>query len=882
MMGEWPLVGRNEALRQLRQSLLEGSGRGVVLAGATGVGKSRLAAEGMSLAERAGWLTVRITATRASATIPLGAFAPVLPASRHSEPGAVDDRADLIRRCASALVERAGRQGLVLFVDDAHLLDDTSATLVHQVAATRSAKVLATVRCGEPAPDSIVALWKEGLAERMEVTSLSLGAVGDVLSAALGGAIDDGAVAELAHRSKGNMLFLRELVMGALDTAALREEEGIWRLTEELHPTERLVELVEARLASLQPEERALMEVVAFGEPLGPVELSSVADLGVAERLERKGLLNSRMEGRRLAIRLAHPLYGEVLRTRVPRLTARSIARALAEAVEATGARRREDTLRVATWRLLGGGARPGLMLEAAATARWRYDFGLAERLARAAADAGAGFDAELLAAQLAALQGRSAEAGAELAALATKATDDEQRGRVAVTRLENRLIYAGTIDEGLTIVEGAEAELGSTPWRDEIAARSVALVLAREGPRRAALVAEPLLQRTTGSALVWAALTGSYSMARMGRIDSALAAAERGHDAHGTLTTPMDWYPWMHLFNRGDALAYAGRFHEAEELAEARYRAGVAEHSIEEQALFAWLQAKMVADRGHVDDAVRRARIAAGLFRQLGRPQFVDYCLVYLVWALSTGGRYAEAVEVLRVRDELGLEPNFYMGVDPLTARGWTEVAGGNARSASEMFREAADTGERIGDLVGAAVALHSMARIGHAKEVVARLEKLAAAVAGELAPARAAHAQALAANDPRQLEDVSARFDAMGADLLAAEASADAAVAWRRHRDQRNATAAERRAEWLATPCKGANTPALQITETRARLTPAEWEAAQLAAAGRSNKEIADKLILSVRTVENRLYRIYTKLGVTGRAELSAALETIQSTRD
>lgn len=43
----------------------------------------------------------------------------------------------------------------------------------------------------------------------------------------------------------------------------------------------------------------------------------------------------------------------------------------------------------------------------------------------------------------------------------------------------------------------------------------------------------------------------------------------------------------------------------------------------------------------------------------------------------------------------------------------------------------------------------------------------------------------------------------------------------------------------------------------------------------AGRSNKEIAEQLYLSLRTVENYLHRAYEKLGVSGRAELAAALE-------
>src|SRR5439155_1406345 len=239
--------------------------------------------------------------------------------------------------------------------------------------------------------------------------------------------------AHLAVRCQGNVLFLRELVLGALHDGSLCDDGGIWRLVSPLLPSERLIELVEARLGRLDGAERRLLELVSFGEPLGPAELRAVADPEVVEALEWKGLLVSRRDGHRAEVRLGHPLYGDVLRSRVSALRVPEIARSLAEAVEAMGARRREDTLRVATWRLQGGGAQPDRMLAAATTARWRYDFPLAERLATAAIDAGAGFEAEFLAAQLACLQGRSEEADGRLRVLAGKATDDAQRGAVAM-----------------------------------------------------------------------------------------------------------------------------------------------------------------------------------------------------------------------------------------------------------------------------------------------------------------------------------------------------------------------------------------------------------------------------------------------------------------
>jgi DNA-binding CsgD family transcriptional regulator len=45
-------------------------------------------------------------------------------------------------------------------------------------------------------------------------------------------------------------------------------------------------------------------------------------------------------------------------------------------------------------------------------------------------------------------------------------------------------------------------------------------------------------------------------------------------------------------------------------------------------------------------------------------------------------------------------------------------------------------------------------------------------------------------------------------------------------------------------------------------------------LAAAGQSNAEIAERLVISVRTVENHLYHVFKKLGIAEREQLADLL--------
>jgi DNA-binding NarL/FixJ family response regulator len=72
------------------------------------------------------------------------------------------------------------------------------------------------------------------------------------------------------------------------------------------------------------------------------------------------------------------------------------------------------------------------------------------------------------------------------------------------------------------------------------------------------------------------------------------------------------------------------------------------------------------------------------------------------------------------------------------------------------------------------------------------------------------------------------------------------------------------------------------LTSTRTVVPLTNREREIAVMAAAGHPSKVIAERLYLSVRTVDNHLSRVYDKLGVASRAALATALEPQAPERD
>jgi DNA-binding CsgD family transcriptional regulator len=130
------------------------------------------------------------------------------------------------------------------------------------------------------------------------------------------------------------------------------------------------------------------------------------------------------------------------------------------------------------------------------------------------------------------------------------------------------------------------------------------------------------------------------------------------------------------------------------------------------------------------------------------------------------------------------------------------------------------------------------------------------------------------LQANDPAALDYVAGQFEAQGLVLYAAEAAATAGLAYQLRGQRQLAVAADRRASVLAARCEGAVTPAL-LRKPRSPLTAREEQIAALAAAGVSDKEIAERLGLSARTIHANLRNVYAKLGISGRQQLRCIFE-------
>jgi hypothetical protein len=141
----WPLIGRLEEMRAIKAAIIASDVAGIVVCGEAGVGKSRIVREALSAADshgREGRLVVGASSARA---IPLGAFTAWTP------PG-VTDTVQLLRGVIESLTTTSSGAAVVVVVDDAHLLDELSTFVVHQIVQRGAAKVVLTALDGEPVP----------------------------------------------------------------------------------------------------------------------------------------------------------------------------------------------------------------------------------------------------------------------------------------------------------------------------------------------------------------------------------------------------------------------------------------------------------------------------------------------------------------------------------------------------------------------------------------------------------------------------------------------------------------------------------------------------------------------------------------------------------
>ncbi|WP_091550099.1 LuxR C-terminal-related transcriptional regulator [Micromonospora pattaloongensis] len=870
-MGPWSFVGRTDELGRLVSAATSGTGRGLIVSGTAGVGKTRLLREAVTALPTDRFAVYTASATIATAGLPFGGLAQILPAT---QPAGLSPTA-VLGWAVEALHEQAGGRPIVLAVDDAHLLDPTSAALVYLVARAEHATVLGTFRSGERLPVPIRGLWTDDLVDHVELTPLGLTETTALLTEMLGGPVDSATAVRLWRLSAGHPLLLRELVAAAHAGDELTRAYGVWRWTGRLELAPSLMELVDVRIGQLSPEIRTVVELVALGEPIGLHLVIRATDEAHVEAAEERGLIRVLDDDRRHNVVPTHPLYGEVVRRRCPVTRSRRLYAQLATLVEQTGAKRWDDALRVALWRLESDTAHdPRPLLTAGARALARLDLEVAVRLARGARTAGGGFEAADLLATALMLRGQPDAALSALDAARADATSDEQHARLAATRA---LIEHGALDR-----PGAADRLAADARTLPDAARALpyaveaVIRLHRLQSAEALRLARRVLDEPAASppARALARCTVAHLQAARGELRRS-AESIAAVDADAPL-----WHaqmPYLRLtaeLVRGTGLLLAGDLAgldaitgtEFAERADAgEFRSGAGYLSV--------LRGQAARLRGQTAEALRRSRQACATLRP-GHP-LAALAHAERAHAAALRGEAAEADAAMAEADATR-SPDAADVLYPLReqARCWVAVTAGDPTGGVRVLRELLDRLRRDGFAGHEVVALHDLVRLGRADLAVGRAAELAAVVDGPLPGLVFRQARAAHAGSATDLLAVADDFAGLGLTLFAAEA---AAMAVTRLRAERSPAAVEANARLgdLLERCDAVLSPALRTGQPA--LTGRERQIARLAANGTASRDIAEQLFISTRTVENHLQRVYSKLGVTGRGELAPALRAL-----
>ena len=861
----WPLVGRSEEIGAIEAAIRASDVCGIVVYGAAGVGKSRIAREALSAIESQRCECRWAAGTLSARGIPLGAFTAWAPSG-------TTDTVQLLRGVIDSLTAASSRGTVVVCVDDVHLLDDLSIFVVHQIVQRGAAKVILTIRDGEPIAAGVQEIWTVGQFDRLDLQPLSLDETTTLLAAALGGSVDPDAAHRLWKLTRGNALYLRNIVEQEVADGRIVQQHGHWRWLGDPVLPPSLVELIESRIGALPAPVCDVIDALAVGEPIELAALRRIADPMAIEEADTRDLITLEPVVGGVEVRVAHPLYGEVRRRRAAPTRLRRLRGLVA--AELAAADDRDDIqvlVRCATLSLESDLTPDAdLLVRAAHGAVWLADLPLADRLAEAAIRAGAGPEPNFVRGHALSWLGHGEQADAVLAAIDDSELTDVDRARFAFLRASNMLWALGDPGRAKEIIDGASRT--TTPQgRSYIDAFLTVYWFATDQPDAAIQASKNLalddLPAVVGAEIAWVLAAIS---ADAGRTTEAVAVAEAGY----AIAARSFDAPHMR-FNIADAhvsaLQLAGRIADALEVAE-RVRRQAADLPGAAQLLGAAVAGRADLGAGDLDPACMLLEQAAdGLSATHATGWGYRYHIPWTT-ALAMRGSTDDAAATLAAVDTL--ERAFRsLDYERSLARAWVTASQGAVSEAITVILAAAERAAAKGQFAAEVVCLQTATQFGD-RTCARRLSELNSIVEGPRVGLAARFAVALGESDAAELAAVSAEFERMGDLVAAVDAAAQAALAYRNQGLRGSALGCSTRADALAGHCGGALTPALRQVSEPVPLTDREREIVMLIGEGLSNRAVAERLTLSVRTVESHIYRAMSKTGTVSRDELAALL--------
>ncbi|SDC60415.1 regulatory protein, luxR family [Sanguibacter gelidistatuariae] len=880
-------VAREAELAEIERTLR--SGRSLLVFGPVGVGKTHLVDSFASsdafydavpeppfghrarTANPGAPVWVSVGAARDRSLTPLGALLDVLPDVAVDVAAPIGTVRALVLDGLRAM--SAGRS-LVVRVDDAHLLDDLSARVLSGLARQDELQIVATLREFVAGRSPWFELWKDGVADRLDLQPFSRAQVEGWLSGSLGGSIASEALHQVWDASVGNAFQMLEVTASAVRSGALRRDSDVWVWSGEAPLSRRVIELVKHEVAHVGAQGRRALELVAVARGLDRDVLERIVPAPVIDGLLAEGVLSVRYRDTARDVRPDTASSSEPV-VRLPHLQCSPmVAEVLLEM--ASAGQRREI---LATLRAVQGdlGTQTGLALVASVAAS--LECGLPETPARIVA----ALHTSLMAGRCPEVK-RMASAALSMLPLGTPARLDVLAARAQAWRfLDQPARSLRDIDQLREEMAATEVD-SETYVRHIIATTEIVMAIEQyhhgdtESALRALGIAEVQVDaRLQGNVPAETAL--QLTVARL----VALSCAGRFHECRGEATAiasgpdslsvhVLPLIPIMIV-----DLCETGRLFQAQELVQKHLGVAVAHADTRPWAVAEILSAGFLALIGLGEVAAAEGVVA--MLSGDGAPFNVERTSGHLIrGGLATlRGRWSDArAELHAANVQFAISDVIGLSAMTLVSEGLMAIASGDTAAGRELLSRADAAPSRmysaymqaeirclhldaaawlrapdlydqglglaewaaerglwrveLDGLHRAVFALHGEGRLAAGGDLLERVHAVAAHIDGRRARAQLAHVVAMFSCD-RDL-------------ILVASRELGESGVW------------------------------LPLSQPPVALTRREQEIAGLAAGGLSSKEIAERLVLSVRTVDSHLSRIFAKAGVRSRRELASVL--------
>lgn len=870
---------RQQSVADVVETLTSGSGCGIVLVGEHGAGKSFVAQRAL---EELGdeYLVVQVRGSSISSKLPYGALSVLL---NDLEAAHLEHPLMVLRGLTQLLHSKSDGRRVVLFVDNAHDLDDLSSMMVAQLSAGAHVTLLAACVDMPDVGGDIMGLWKDDLLRRVDLGPFDFAETAATLQFEYGGRFSFTAARALWSASGGNALFLHALAREQIKLGTIVRQDGVWVLGRDgIALTGEIRDVVKARLNRLGAGERDVFELLALAGAVPLQTLMGIANPHDMDALQERGMIVVSHEHPPM-VSIANPVTAGIVASVVPPGRSAELRNRLTAVLEDSDRTAADAPIGVA-WALdCGEKVPPATALTAARRANEASDPVAALRFVHEirGGDARTGAAVESVRALLAlnddeaarrtlAAFGTSADGDlpvAEWATLEMLRAELDGRNRATARDAVGRLREIGTRLDAAAPADGNAV----APVREMLRLAEAELA-AFQGryPDVLAVTAGAEADDLGSEAQILTASLRCEALAATGNVTGAVGLGQRINAA----TEKVRLSDRVIRRVRGRfllLLLLAAKFKEATAFVEETCSKGDPQTRI--GGMFEIGQGIMDVHAGQLEEALSRLQAGMWQLRAHDPDALAGMATAACAYAAAlhgdedVAGRLLDELAPWRTRSGWLVDRmTRYLELSALAELGQRASSVRALVAEAEADIDAATTMTALAFLAGAA-------RLGD-RQLSKKLGAVAGTVSGPFAGLCARLAEGMREADSELLLAASKEADAAGNAVFARDA-ARKAVSCANDAGNRIALRVAQRAQQSLDDRFGSPKNGLHSLTT-STLTARECEVAVRAAAGTSNRKIAEQMHVSVRTVEGHLYQVYSKLHVASRTELKDVIST------